>query len=215
MKLLSACIAIGLVCVAPTDFCQQLILTNPLDIDRADEVIEVPLDPILANLHAARAQAASIVAEDAATHKRIPSQVFSGALNAPPDKLLLLIHLSAHAKERVVFHIDPNAPPSPAQVFGREAPERKDDFAWENKLVAYRIYGPALEATGEITSGIDVWSKRVPNFVIDSFYKRDAEGAAPAILPSPIIATMVWALTLMKLPKAGDAAARQCSQPAS
>lgn len=25
-------------------------------------------------------------------------------------------------------------------------------------------------------SGIDVWSKRVPNFVIDNFYKRDAEG---------------------------------------
>jgi len=29
----------------------------------------------------------------------------------------------------------------------------------------------------EITSGIDVWSKRVPNFVIDSFYKRDAQGS--------------------------------------
>jgi len=38
------------------------------------------------------------------------------------------------------------------------------------------VYGPALEATGEITSGIDVWSKRVPNFVINSFYKHDAEG---------------------------------------
>jgi hypothetical protein len=62
-------------------------------------------------------------------------------------------------------------------VFGRDAPERKDDYAWENEMVAYRIYGPALEATGEITSGIDVWSKRVPNYVIDSFYKRDAEGA--------------------------------------
>jgi hypothetical protein len=62
-------------------------------------------------------------------------------------------------------------------VFGREAQERKDDFAWENQYVTYRVYGPALEATGEITSGIDVWSKRVPNFVIDRFYRRDAEGA--------------------------------------
>ena len=66
--------------------------------------------------------------------------------------------------------------PSPL-VFGREAPERKDDFAWENKIVTYRVYGPALEATGEITSGIDVWSKRAPAFVIDSFYRHDAEGA--------------------------------------
>jgi Domain of unknown function (DUF4861) len=61
-------------------------------------------------------------------------------------------------------------------VFGREAPERKDDFAWENMFSAYRIYGPALQATGEITSGIDVWSKRTPNFVIDSFYKPDHQG---------------------------------------
>ena len=49
-------------------------------------------------------------------------------------------------------------------------------FCRENRLVAYRVYGPALQATGEIASGIDVWSKRVPNFVIDTFYKRDAEG---------------------------------------
>jgi hypothetical protein len=85
--------------------------------------------------------------------------------------------MHAHNTQHIVFRIDPNAPQSPAQVFGREAAERKDDFAWENELVAYRIYGPALEATGEVTSGIDVWSKRIPNFVIETFYKRDAEGA--------------------------------------
>lgn len=62
-------------------------------------------------------------------------------------------------------------------MFGREVPERKDDFAWENKDVAFRIYGPALEATGEISSGIDVWSKRIPNFVVDSFYKQDHQAA--------------------------------------
>jgi hypothetical protein len=73
--------------------------------------------------------------------------------------------------------MDPAASKQRALVFGREAAERKDDFAWENEQVAYRIYGPALQATGEITSGIDVWSKRIPNFVIDTFYKRDADGA--------------------------------------
>jgi hypothetical protein len=38
------------------------------------------------------------------------------------------------------------------------------------------VYGPALEATGEIGSGIDVWSKRVPDFVINTWYKKDLEG---------------------------------------
>jgi hypothetical protein len=77
----------------------------------------------------------------------------------------------------VAFKLDPAAPPQEPLVFGRAIPERKDDFAWENKVVAYRIYGPSLEATGEISSGIDVWSKRIPNFVVNSFYKQDHEAA--------------------------------------
>src|SRR5258708_403108 len=126
-------------------------------------------------LHLSLGQATSIVAEAAETGGRIPEQIYtSGSASAP--RLLLLVRLPAHGTQTIAFRVDPSAPTPKALVFGREAPERKDDFAWENELVAYRVYGPALQATGEITSGIDVWSKRVPNFVIDSFYKRDLEG---------------------------------------
>ncbi len=177
MTIFSAHCAVVLSLVSLAAFGQELVLSNPLAVDRTQEVIEVPLRQVLDHLHLAPAQAGTIVAEDAATHQRIPDQIDSGTLDAPPDKLLLLVQLPAHGRQRVSFRVDPNAPMIQPLVFGREAPERKDDFAWENQQVAYRIYGPALEATGEITSGIDVWSKRIPNFVIDSFYKRDAEGA--------------------------------------
>lgn len=177
MRIANVTCAIVLSVVAPAALAQELVLSNPLAVDRLQEVIEVPLQQVLDHIHIAPARAADIVAEDAATHQRIPDQLYSGVLKAPPDKFLLLVQLPSHGKERISFRVDPNAPKTPALVFGRDAPERKDDFAWENQQVAYRIYGPALEATGEITSGIDVWSKRIPNFVIDSFYKRDAEGA--------------------------------------
>jgi hypothetical protein len=177
MKTLCTLIALNLISIAPHAPAQQLVLTNPLSADRAQEVIELPLQQVLDHLHLAPAQAADLVAEDAATHHRIPEQLYSSTFNAPPDQLLVLVHLAAKGRQRVRFRVDPNATKTEPLVFGREAPERKDDFAWENQDVAYRIYGPALEATGEITSGIDVWSKRIPNFVIDSFYKRDAEGA--------------------------------------
>jgi hypothetical protein len=154
---------------------QQVEITNPLNVDRAQEVVSVPLKPVLDGLHLAETQAASIVAEDAATGKRIATQPFANNPDAAADSLLLLVQLKAKAVERIRFHADA-APALAPLVFGREAQERKDDFAWENEFVAYRVYGPALQATGEITSGIDVWSKRVPNLVIDSFYKRDAEG---------------------------------------
>lgn len=155
---------------------QQLVLANPLTVDRGEEVVEVPLADVLAHTHLSEAQATSLVATDSLTSVGIPAQLYSDEAGSPPDKLLLLVHVQAHGKLAVRFHVEAHPRPVSPLVFGRDAPERKDDFAWENQLVAYRIYGPALEATGEIASGIDVWSKRVPDLVIDSFYKRDAEG---------------------------------------
>lgn len=155
---------------------QTLTLTNPLSVDRQPEVVEVPLSGVLAHLHITSAQASLLVARNVQSNVRIPLQIYASTSGAQPDLLLLLVHLAAKGRTSIALQVDPTAASLDAQVFGREAPERKDDFAWENELVTYRIYGPALQATGEITSGIDVWSKRVPDFVIDSFYKRDLEG---------------------------------------
>jgi len=157
---------------------QQLQIANPLNINRTQEVIELPLARVLHAAHLSEAQAATIVATDAATGKVLPSQLYASKFGAAPDTFLLLVTLAAHGKEAIVFKADASAPKQQPLVFGRPVPERKDDFAWENQLVTYRIYGPALQATGEITSGIDVWSKRIPNFIIDDFYQRDAKGSS-------------------------------------
>jgi unsaturated rhamnogalacturonyl hydrolase len=51
-------------------------------------------------------------------------------------------------------------------------PERKDDYAWENDRIAFRIYGPALQNTpGEVSgSGVDVWLKSTRRLVVDAWY---------------------------------------------
>lgn len=61
-------------------------------------------------------------------------------------------------------------------VYGRLVPERKDDIAWENDRGAYRIYGPALEKTGERSFGTDVWVKNTPDLVINDRYAGDEKG---------------------------------------
>jgi hypothetical protein len=154
---------------------QELRVINPTDIDRTEEVVELPLDQVARHLRLSATQVQSLVATDAATKQRIPSQLYSSRPDSDPDTLLLLVNLPAKGVMNVAFKLDPAAAPQEPLVFGRAIPERKDDFAWENKVVAYRIYGPALEATGEVSSGIDVWSKRIPNFVVNSFYKQDHE----------------------------------------
>lgn len=48
---------------------------------------------------------------------------------------------------------------SSAQVSGRVYPERNDDLAWENELVAFRAYGPETQRRGEKSYGYDIFLK--------------------------------------------------------
>jgi len=59
---------------------------------------------------------------------------------------------------------------TPGAAYAAFEPQRMDDFAWENDRIAYRVYGPALARTGEISSGIDVWVKRTRQPVIEKWY---------------------------------------------
>ncbi len=66
----------------------------------------------------------------------------------------------------------------------RFVPERQDDFAWENDLVAFRTYGPAIRpfgtpfTRGMEDSGIDCWNKRVTYPIIDQWYAGDPRGVS-------------------------------------
>ena len=53
---------------------------------------------------------------------------------------------------------------------------RKDDIAWENDRCAYRVYGPALQKTGERSFGTDVWVKNTPDTVVYERYIKDMNG---------------------------------------
>ncbi|WP_256626112.1 DUF4861 domain-containing protein [Segatella copri] len=53
---------------------------------------------------------------------------------------------------------------------------RKDDIAWENDRCAYRVYGPALQKTGERSFGTDLWVKNTPDTVVYERYVKDMNG---------------------------------------
>ncbi len=55
---------------------------------------------------------------------------------------------------------------------------RKDDIAWENDRCAYRVYGPALQKTGERSFGTDIWVKNTPDTVVYERYIKDIKGIA-------------------------------------
>ena len=59
------------------------------------------------------------------------------------------------------------------KAYAKFVPIREDDFAWENDLVAFRVYGPSSLATPtKAASGVDTWLKRVDYSIIDNWYNN-------------------------------------------
>ncbi|MFD2906156.1 DUF4861 family protein [Sphingobacterium anhuiense] len=87
-----------------------------------------------------------------------------------PQNVLIAVHIAPKAK--IELAVTATAPVKTAsKTYARYVPERKDDFAWENNVVAFRAYGKALEGTSEDAQGFDFWSKRTDDLIIDEWYK--------------------------------------------
>jgi hypothetical protein len=86
----------------------------------------------------------------------------------------LLIEASVRPCGSACFTIT-QGKPKPMKVFvcGRQYPERVDDVAWENDRTAYRVYGPALQQSGEKAYGIDVWVKNTPDLEVEKRYRTE------------------------------------------
>lgn len=153
----------------------ELAVSNPLMLARHDEVLSLPLAEVLQRRPQWRSH--PLAARVAGSAGWLPTQLYASDGGSVLDRLLVQLDIAPHATERL--EIVP-APASmlalPNPLYARLVPERDDDFAWENEQVAYRIYGTALEKTGQVFPGIDVWSKRPPRRVVDAWYRRDAEG---------------------------------------
>jgi hypothetical protein len=106
------------------------------------------------------------------------SQLVAASAGADPSELVFQADfIAGETKSFRLRAGERKLPPTSAyQVYGRFVRERHDDFAWENDLVAHRMYGPELETTKKeplVSSGIDVWAKRVPRLLVNEWYMTD------------------------------------------
>lgn len=185
---LLACAALSAMSVLlPACAAERLTVTasHKLDIARPAETIAIPWSQVNEALPHALIQ--SIVVKDAAG-RVLPYQVTNVAPQAKDPKMVgaaygeLLFQYDFKAGEKSAsFTVEKAAgvaPPFPVKAYARYIPERLDDFAWENDKIAHRTYGPALGAPAApgsgkevlVTSGIDIWFKRVPYPIVDRWY---------------------------------------------
>jgi hypothetical protein len=88
------------------------------------------------------------------------------------QNVLIQIPISSEGKLDLVVAKE-KAPSFPSKTYARYVPERFDDFAWENDVVAFRLYGKALEGRPDDAQGMDYWAKRTESLVINNWYKGD------------------------------------------
>ncbi len=155
--------------LAQSEKALNITLKNTLNIDRASETVELPWFDVDKRIPSAKE--GNVVVNNVLAHKEVTSQIIRNG-RGEPVKLIFQTDMKAGTKGLYEV-VSGTSGIYPSNAYGRFVPERKDDFAWENNRIAFRVYGPALQATGEISSGVDVWAKRTSNLVIDKWYKQN------------------------------------------
>lgn len=171
-RILLAILATALLASCSTGKQVSVKVSNNLDVDRTNEIIEISKNSVWSRLKLAPHE--KIVVLDN-TSGQVVYQI-AADFNNPADSLLIF-PVNVKANGNSVYTIKKGKPDSfQPKVAGRLVPERKDDFNWENDRIAFRMYGPALQATGEISSGIDIWAKRTEKLVADKWYADEEAG---------------------------------------
>ena len=112
-------------------------VTNETDLERNSETVEIAWG----DLRRAGVTADNVVVTTE-EGEQIPSQVIFDSAGEP---VTLLFQATVAPAASTSYRIEAGEREAyEPQAYGRYVPERADDYAWENNLVAYRIYGPAL-----------------------------------------------------------------------
>lgn len=164
---------IGFASCADSQQSMTVTVTNPLAFERTGEMVEVPMSDVVDQLQLADTAQIVVLDEEG---RQVPYQVTYDA------KVVFPATVEANG---TISYIIQSGTPDPYTVVacGRHYPERVDDVAWENDLVAFRTYGPALQASGERAFGYDVFTKyNTTEPVVEGRYARELNKEAQAKL---------------------------------
>lgn len=147
-------------------------VSNPLNIDRTEEIVEISTEDVLGKLKLDD-KAEFIITDE--NNTEIPYQLTADGKIIFPATVKGGATVSYKFMKGQPSHVN-------TLVYGRQYPERLDDIAWENDKAAYRAYGPALQKTGEKAYGYDVFTKSVSELVVEDRYAMELDKDARAMI---------------------------------
>ena len=150
-------------------------VANPSDFARPDEIVSVDWDD-LRTRNANIAPGNVRVLDDSGAE--VLSQAVDSDADGTTDALLFLGSLRPNESRTFTVEAAPPDEDIAARVLVMHD-DYRDDMAWESDRMAYRTYGQGLWNVPEfdplVSSGIDVWMKRVPDLIVERWYEKGAE----------------------------------------
>ena len=145
-----------------------IVVTNPTTLPRT-ELISVSLSDVKAKIAGITPKKGEAYIVKNKAGQQIGAQI------THDGQLLIDASVRPHGSATYTVTI---GKPYPQKVWttGALYKIRKDDIAWENDRCAYRVYGPALQRTGERSFGTDIWVKNTPDTVVYDRYIKDMNG---------------------------------------
>ena len=172
MKGITARSLMMLLALAGSNYChaQQatIVVNNPTSAPRT-ELISLSMNEVKAKLGNAAPKKGEAYIVKNKSGQQIGSQITHDGY--------LLIDASVRPHGSATYYVTIGKPyQQKVWATGALYKIRKDDIAWENDRCAYRVYGPALQRTGERSFGTDVWVKNTPDTVVYERYVKDMNG---------------------------------------
>lgn len=142
----------------------QIEVSNPLDIDRHTETVELDVQSI--REHLAIAQEKEFVIR--LKGKEVPYQI------THDGKAIFQTCMKALETRNYVI-TEGNPSPVECIACGKQYPGKENDLAWENDKVGFRMYGHK----SDVAAGYDLFAKRgTDKPVLESFYERESYPSA-------------------------------------
>ena len=172
MKSITARSLMMLMALAGSSYChaQQatIVVSNPTSTPRT-ELISLNMSEVKAKLGNATPKKGEAYIVKNKRGQQIGSQITHDGI--------LLIDASVRPHGSATYYVSIGKPyQQKVYATGALYKIRKDDIAWENDRCAYRVYGPALQRTGERSFGTDIWVKNTPDTVVYERYIKDMNG---------------------------------------
>ena len=142
----------------------KVVVKNDSDLARTNETVELDFRALASEVEGMTEDNALILDASGA---QVPVQVYTER----HGEKKLIFQVSAAPGETVEYTVAVGErEPYDTLVYSRYVPERADDYAYENNLVAGRIYGPALEDPR--TFGPDIWLKCTDRLIVNEWYAK-------------------------------------------